>query len=318
MLFCPISGATRVLCVTSGNTYLEASLLLTTYLDVTYVAPGQYPPPSGQSFDVTIFDDVTPPVAPGSGNVLYLNPSGDASPVKVEPAALANVGFDIIDRKSPLLKWTAIDDVYIGRAHKLVPQPGDKVIGASDKGALLVAGRRDDRRFVALGFHPRDSDLVLRIAWPLFVLNVLTDFVAEDASYLSSFRTGEIWHIQVPTLGRVWLKGPSAAEPPGSPAGRTRVHGRRGRVPFARGRSEGSGPIGFAANLATAQSRSSQADDRGRRQRSGAGVRFHVGVGASGGSCCCFGHRDHHDRGPPPEDHGMSPRGRIVCRAGGR
>jgi len=204
----------RVLCVTSGNTYLEASLLLTSYLDVTYVAPGQYPPAAGQSFDVTIFDGVTPAVAKGAGGVLYLNPSGDESPVKVDPAPLVNVGFDTIDKKSPLLKWTAIDDVYIGRAHKLVPRPGDKVIGASEKGALLVSGRRDDGRFVALGFDARDSDLVLRIAWPLFILNVLTDFVAEDASYLSSFRTGEVWHVPVPTLSdEVWLSGPSSAEP---------------------------------------------------------------------------------------------------------
>src|SRR5258708_4907833 len=200
----------RVLCVTAGNTYLEAALLLTTYLDVTYAVLGQYPPPPGKSFDVTIFDDVTPALAPGSGSALYLNPSGDASPVKVDPVPLTNVGFDTIDKKSPLLRWTAIDDVYVGKAHKLTPGPGDKVVGASTKGALLVTGRRDQQRFVALGFNPRDSDLVLRIAWPLFVLNALTDFVAEDASYLSSFRTGDVWHVPVPTLSNaVCLKGPS-------------------------------------------------------------------------------------------------------------
>jgi hypothetical protein len=202
-----------VLCVTGGNTYLEAALLLTTYLDVTYVAPGEYPPPAGKSFDVTIFDGVTPPLAPGSGSVLYLNPSGEASPVKVDPAPLVNVGFDTLDKKSPLLRWTAIDDVYVGKAHKLTPGPGDKVVGASSQGPLLVTGRREQQRFVALGFDPRESDLVLRVAWPLFVLNALTDFVAEDASYLSSFRTGEVWHVPVPALtNEVWLKGPSSPE----------------------------------------------------------------------------------------------------------
>ena len=204
----------RVQCVTAGNTYLEAALLLTSYLDVTYVAPGEYPTAAAKTFDVTIFDDVAPAVAPGSGSVLYLNPTGDASPVKVDPAPLVNVGFDTLDKKSPLLRWTAIDDVYIGKAHKLTPGPGDKIVGASTQGALLVTGRRDQQRFVALGFNPRDSDLVLRIAWPLFVLNTLTDFVAEDASYLSSFRTGEVWHVPVPTLSNeVWLKGPPPSEP---------------------------------------------------------------------------------------------------------
>jgi hypothetical protein len=203
----------RVLCVTAGNTYLEASLLLTTYLDVTYVAPSQYPV-KGQTFDVTIFDDVTPPLAEGTGSVLYINPSGDFSPVKVDGANLVNVGFDTLDKKSPFLRWTAIDDVYVGKAHRLVPEQGDKVVGASDKGALLVTGRRAGQRFLALGFNPRDSDFVLRIAWPLFVLNVLTEFVAEDPSYLSSFRTGEVWHVAVPTLSdEVWLTPPGASAP---------------------------------------------------------------------------------------------------------
>jgi len=42
---------------------------------------------------------------------------------------------------------------------------------------------------------------------------VLTDFVAEDASYLSSFRTGEIWRVPLPTLSdEVWMKSPSSSE----------------------------------------------------------------------------------------------------------
>jgi hypothetical protein len=272
----------RVLCVTSGNTYLEASLLLTSYLDVTYVKAEEYPP-AGKAFDVTIFDDVTPRLAAGAGNVLYLNPSGDASPVKVEPAALTNVGFDTIDKKNPLLKWTAIDDVFIGRAHKLVPGPGDKVVGASDKGALLVAGRRDEGRFVALGFHPRDSDFPLRIAWPLFVLNVLTDFVAEDASYLSSFRTGEIWHVPVPTLSdEVWLTAPGS-EPRRVPV----QDGRAVHLGIDAGfYSLEAGPKGtavkseFAANLADREESSIEprktitVDGR----EAGAVTGFHVGV----------------------------------------
>jgi hypothetical protein len=246
----------RVLCVTAGNTYLEASLLLTTYLDVTYVAPAEYPV-KGQTFDVTIFDDVTPPVADGSGSVLYINPSGDSSPVKVDAANLVNVGFDILDKKSPFLRWTAIDDVYVGKGHRLVPEPGDKVVGASDKGALLVTGRRAGRRFLALGFNPRDSDFVLRIAWPLFVLNVLTEFVAEDPSYLSSFKTGEVWHVAVPTLSdEVWLTAPGGAAP-------KRVPVQDGRAVYL-GLDAGfytleAGPRGaavkseFAANLADAE-----------------------------------------------------------------
>jgi len=201
----------RVLCVTAGNTYLEAALLLTSYLDVTYLSPGEYPPPPGNAYDVTIFDGVAPPVAGSSGALLYLNPSGPSSPVKVG-GDLVNVGFDTVDKKSPLLRWTAIEDAYIGKARRLVPGPGDRVVGASEKGALLVSGKRS-QRFVAIGFDPRDSDLVLRIAWPVLVLNIVGDFAAEDSSYLSGFRTGQAWHIPVPTTSdEVRLTAPDGSE----------------------------------------------------------------------------------------------------------
>jgi hypothetical protein len=97
---------------------------------------------------------------------------------------------------------------------------------------------------------------VLRIAWPLFVLNVLTEFVAEDPSYLSSFRTGEVWHVAVPTLSdEVWLTAPGAPSP-------KRVPVQDGRAVYL-GLDAGfytleTGPHGaavkseFAANLADA------------------------------------------------------------------
>jgi hypothetical protein len=190
----------RVACVTKGNTYLEAALLVASYLDVTFVAPGAYPRGASGAFDVTIFDGVGGPVAPSAGALLYLNPPPEGSPIKVDTRVLKNVGFDTIDRKSRLLQYGSIEDVYVGRAHRLLPEPGDRVIGASDQGALLLSGRRGVHRFVALGFDPRESDLVLRIAWPLFVLGVLDDFAAEDAAYVAGYRTGEIWRVPLPSV----------------------------------------------------------------------------------------------------------------------
>src|SRR5690606_6725129 len=134
----------RVLCVTEGNTYLEAALLLASYLDVTFVTPAEYENVEGR-FDVTIFDGVTPAVKEGSGNLLYLDPQGQHSPIGVGDKPLANVGFDRVDKKSPLLRWTTIEDAFIAKARKLSPRPGDHVVGASELGPLLVTGVRDGR-----------------------------------------------------------------------------------------------------------------------------------------------------------------------------
>ncbi len=188
----------KVLLVTTGNTYLEAALLLDEYLDVTDVAPKAYPQAIARGgWDAVIFDQATPAEMP-KANALYLDPRGPGSPVKIADD-LKNPGFDKVERKHPTVRFLALDDVNVAVGHKLVPESGDKIIGASDGGAspLLIAGTRGAYKFVARGFDVRDSDLPLRRAFPLFILDCINWFVDEDAQYLSSFRTGEVWRIPV-------------------------------------------------------------------------------------------------------------------------
>jgi Ca-activated chloride channel homolog len=188
----------KVLVVTEGDSYLDAALLLDEYLDVTDVGPAGYAAAiAAGDWDVVIFDRVTPAEMPRA-HALYLDPRGPGSPVDVA-AELKQPGFDKIDRKHPAVRFLALDDVNVAVAHKLVPRAGDKVVGAADGGAspILVAGTRAGRKFVALGFDVRDSDLPLRVAWPLFVLDCIDWFTDEDAKYLSSLRTGDVWRLPV-------------------------------------------------------------------------------------------------------------------------
>jgi hypothetical protein len=204
----------KVLVVSPGNTYLEAALLLDEYLDVQVASPKEYVEkiaPSGAKHDVVIFDGATPAQAP-RGNAIYLDPRGPGSPVKVE-GELKQPGFDRIERKHPIVRWTALDDVNVSRGHKLVPEAGDKVVGASDQGPILVAGQRGGFKFVAIGFDTRDSDLPLRVAWPLLLLNSINWFTDEDSQYISSFRTGDVWRVPVVSnSGQAKLKTPGGAE----------------------------------------------------------------------------------------------------------
>jgi hypothetical protein len=107
-------------------------------------------------------------------------------------------------------------------------------------------------RFVVLGFDLRESDLPLRISWPLLLLNTINDFVEEDTSYISSFRTGDVWRVPVPSDARDAVLT--------MPDGQVRrVPVLEGRAVFV-GQSAGfyklkAGPVGaeiesgFAANL---------------------------------------------------------------------
>jgi len=247
----PERHRTRVLVVTAGNTYLEAALLLDEYLEVTRAAAGEALPPG--RFDVTILDGVTVPAEPRLGGLLYLNLPASGGPLELG-RAIQDFGFDRWDEKSPILRWTAPENVQVQSGHALVPRAHDQVLGSSELGPILVSGRRDGQAFVALGFDPRQSDLVLRVAWPLFLLNTINYFVEEDTGYVSSFRTGDVWQIPVPgTAQLAWL-----TEPDGT---RSRVAIKEGKAThlglhagfYQIATEEGDHPpLRFAANLADA------------------------------------------------------------------
>jgi hypothetical protein len=185
----------KVLVVSEGNTYLEAALLLDEYLDVTQVRPKDYAQAASAQYDLAIFDSVTP-ADPPRAHALYLDPRGPGAPVKIGPE-LERPGFDKVDVKHPVARFVALDLVNVSRGHKLIPEPGDRAVGLFENSPILVAGTRSGHKFVTLGFDVRESDLPLRPAWPLFLMNCINWFTDEDASYLSSFRTGEVWRIPV-------------------------------------------------------------------------------------------------------------------------
>ena len=90
--------------------------------------------------------------------------------------------------------------------------------------------------------------LPLRVAWPLLLLNAIDWFVAEDDSYVSSYRTGDTWHVPVPA-------GASEATIVDPSGGRHRVPVSDGRAVYA-GMHAGfhtlvtsGGEETFAANL---------------------------------------------------------------------
>lgn len=194
----PERRRSKILAVSAGNTYLEAALLLDEYLDVTVITPDKLSATlGGQKFDVAIFDGVSPSLKPGLPT-LYLD-MREGGPLKIDTKKpIQEPGFDVLERKHPILRWTAIDNVGVAYAYKLFPGEGDKVVGASNEGALIVAGQRQGTKFVGVGFDVRQSDFPLRIAWPVFLLNTINWFVEEDSEYLSSFKTGEVWHVPAP------------------------------------------------------------------------------------------------------------------------
>ena len=216
----PEARPLRVLAVTEGNLYLEGPLLLNPSLDVRVVTPDAYTAPNAgdpsAGFDVTIFDGVTPSIA-DRGNFLFFAPSGASSPWAREGDA--TVDDPIIHSAQtghPLLRWiSALRDVNIREAVRLRTQPDDRVVASAIGGApMLVVREEPGRRMAALAFGVQASDLPLRVAWPVFLLNALDWFTREDASLLEAYRTGEAWFVPLGDRGdvSVGVRAPSGAE----------------------------------------------------------------------------------------------------------
>jgi hypothetical protein len=145
----------------------------------------------------------------------------------------------------------APDNVQVATGHALEPRDGDRVVGASQLGPILVSGVRAEGPFVALGFDPRRSDLVLRVAWPLLLLNVIDHFVTESTDYVSSYRTGAVWHVPVPGgATEAKLTGPSGAtRAVPVEEGRAVVFGEHAGFYSLGVDADGATPLVFAANL---------------------------------------------------------------------
>ncbi|HSC87517.1 MAG TPA: VWA domain-containing protein [Polyangiaceae bacterium] len=219
----PPPRSARVLVVGEPNTFLDAALLAEPGVRATRVSAAAYPP-AGE-FDVTIFDGAFPARVAATGPALYLgtppDPTAPQSPTSPPDQAgsrypvgvgkaLTDFGFDHWLREDPLFRFLDPYDVQVLRGRELSPSAADRVLGRSDQGAILVAGERSEGRFLALGFDPRDSDFVLRIAFPVFVTNALDRLLAAradgralDSSHLIA---GVGAALSVPGLAQGWAE----------------------------------------------------------------------------------------------------------------
>lgn len=192
----------RVLLVTAGNLFLEAALLLNENAAIDKIAPAAYGPAEAARYDVVIFDGVTPPEPPATA-ALYLDPQGPASPFRVvrdEPAVLVTE----VAERHPVMRWVTLRDLNVKRSSVFALAPGDVALVSSLRAPILVARERaaGGARRLALGFDVRHSDLPLRVAFPVLLVNAL-DWLGEAPAGEDEapLRSGRVWRLPAPRPG---------------------------------------------------------------------------------------------------------------------
>jgi hypothetical protein len=181
----------KVLLVTNGDLFLEGALLLDENLDLTKTA--KYDAAETAKYDAVVLDNVTPQEAPRT-HALYINPEGEGSPFKILGQIAAPLVTETNDAH-PLMRWVTLKDLNISRAARFVLEPGDVAVASALRQPIIAARERDGRKIAAVGFALQKSDLPLRVAFPVLVVNALEWFGGNDGELQSSFSTARPWRL---------------------------------------------------------------------------------------------------------------------------
>jgi Ca-activated chloride channel family protein len=176
--------AFRVLLVTAGNVFLEQALRLRTDLQVDVIAPSAYRPSA--AYAMTVFDRFSPAVLP-DGPFMMVDPPAGSPLAGGQPVGIGRVRA--VDAGDPLLANVDLQDVHIARSEDLSKSTFGRPLISSLQTPLVLV-RDQPFRQVLVGFDLHESDLPLRIAYPILMEN-LTEWMLPPSVPSHSFHPDE-------------------------------------------------------------------------------------------------------------------------------
>jgi hypothetical protein len=178
----------RVLLVSSGNWFLEKLLAADQTLHFELLSPESFRMPMAATFDVVILDNVQPEgldLATLTGNFLFLN----RTPFNSGEAVIEQPLITEADSRHPVLRLANLQNITIARATAaaLPAEPGEwryQAPLAALEQPLMITGERNvaqrRQRLAALTFDLAESDLPLRVAFPLLISNTVQWLTGEN------------------------------------------------------------------------------------------------------------------------------------------
>ncbi|HEY8677222.1 MAG TPA: VWA domain-containing protein [Candidatus Dormibacteraeota bacterium] len=176
--------AFHVLLVSPGNVFLEQALRLRPDLQVDVVAPAAYR--AGSAYAMTVFDRYLPPVLPDAP-LLIVDPPAGSSLAGAQPVGIGRVSA--IDAGDPLLANVDLQDVHVARSQDLRASAFGRALITSVQTPLVLV-RDEPFRQVLIGFDLHESDLPLRIAFPILTQN-LSEWMLPSSVPSHSFHPDE-------------------------------------------------------------------------------------------------------------------------------
>jgi len=197
-----------VLMVSKGNIFLQNALALDPRTQLTRT--DSPPDLSKRRYDLVVFDGVKPPASLPPGGYLLVNTSVNGGPARTGKIVSRPTIVDSA-RSHPTCAYVDFSGVKILKAHYLHPEPWATTIIEGEGGALAVAGARQGRNFVQLGFNLLESDFPLHVGFPIFVANSLDWLTPRQTRTTGdSIRAGQPVYIDIPPdIREVTITNPS-------------------------------------------------------------------------------------------------------------
>ncbi len=140
-------------------------------LVVDWVSADNYTSSAG--YHCTFFEGFLPASGLDGASYAVLSPPTTGGPVQLGPEVRAPQVLDW-QRTHDVLRFVDLTELHVARGRKVVTDGTLQTIVEGDQGPLILAGERHGGRVLYLTFDPLKSDLPLRVAFPVMLLNAAT------------------------------------------------------------------------------------------------------------------------------------------------
>ena len=181
-----------VLLVTDDNPFLEKALSVDGKLNLSVTTPEDYDA-NATGYHVVIFDRHSPSTL-GDGNYMFIYPPKHG-PAPISWTISGPIETPIItdwERTHPILRHVHLENVQIGEAYRVTPPPTAEVLARSFEDPVLFVDVTPNRKAVFAAIDILQSDLPLRIAFPVIIANTIQWFQESSGIEEYHLHTGEV------------------------------------------------------------------------------------------------------------------------------
>ena len=228
-----------VLLVTEENPFLQKALAVDEQIQLTVLTPTEYETnvrnenpnsQTEQAYQVVIFDRYSPPTL-GDGNYMFIYPPATAGREALAPTwdigdALETPIITDWERTHPILQHVHLENVQIGTAYQVTPPATAQVLARSFESPVLFIDVKPNRKIVFAAINILESDLPLRIAFPVIIANTIQWFQQRSEIQEYHLHTGEVLKQEIASIAAAAEPGRKAAtDSPESPQKLVKITG---------------------------------------------------------------------------------------------